>query len=164
MVSLSQYQNEIQNAKESSGFSSVPSGEYVVVCTASEEKANRKGNGHYIQNNYEIQGGEYAGETLIDRINHDNPNETARNIAFATLKALGNAIGKPLTNTEELIGKRIIAVVKNQPSDRPIEDDNGNQKIDDNGNPMFWPNINISKYKPYKVETTNAPTVATGRS
>ena len=163
MVNLASFSKEIEEAKESSGGASkVPSGEYVVVCVNTEEKPNSKRTGHYIQNDYEIQEGEFAGEKLIDRINHDNPNEAARNIAFASLKALGNAIGlHPLPSTEKLIGKRIIAVVKNEPSDRAIEDDNGQQKLDSDGKPMFYRNVNITKYKPYATATA-APAASGG--
>ncbi len=162
MVNLANYKTQIENAKENTGSASkVPSGDYVVICTSTEEKENSKKNGHFIINEYEIQEGEYAGEKLIDRINFDNPNETARNIAFATLKALGKAINiEPLANTEQLIGKRIIAKVKNEEGNQPMNDDNGNQKVDDNGKPMFFRNVNITKYLPYgtqSVSTTTAP-------
>lgn len=161
MVSLANYKTQIEEAKENSGGASkVPSGDYVVICTSTEEKANSKKNGHYIQNEYEVQEGEYSGEKLIDRINHDNPNDVARNIAFATLKSLGKAIGiEPLASTEQLIGKRIIAKVKNEASDRAILDDNGVQRIGDDGKPLFYRNINITKYSAY----SSAPKpVATG--
>lgn len=152
MVQLSQYSQQIENAKESSQYAQVPSGDYVVACVASEEKQNSKKTGHYIQLDFEIQEGEFMGEKLVDRINHDNPNETARNIAWGTLKQLGQAIDQhPLPSTEALLGKRLIAKVKNKQSIRPIEDDNGNQKFDDNGNPMFYRDISIAKYQPYSV-------------
>jgi hypothetical protein len=161
MVNLANYSTEIQEAKQSTGGASqVPSGDYIVVCVNTEEKQNSKKTGHYIQNDYEIQEGEYAGEKLVDRINHDNPNEVARSIAFATLKSLGNAINMhPLPSTDKLIGKRIIATVKNVASDRPIEDDNGIQRTDSDGKPMFYRNINITKYKAYSAgETTQVET------
>ena len=152
MVQLSQYENEIENAKSGSQYALVPSGDYVVACVASEEKQNSKKNGHFIQLDFEIQDGEFMGEKLVDRINHDNPNETARNIAWGTLKQLGIAINQhPLPSTDALLGKRIIAKVKNKESNRAIEDDNGNQKISDNGKPMFYRDISITKYQPFSV-------------
>ncbi|QDP62924.1 MAG: hypothetical protein Unbinned5081contig1002_29 [Prokaryotic dsDNA virus sp.] len=158
MVNLANYKEEITNAKESSRASQVPSGNYVVVLIETQEKQNSKQNGHYIQNDYEIQEGEFVGEKLIDRINHDNPNETARNIAFSTLKKLGKAIGiEPLTDTSQLLGKRIIAKVKNEASDRAILDDNGQQRLDDNGKPLFYRNINITDYQPYTAGGGNQP-------
>lgn len=161
MVNLASYKTQIQEAKESNGAAQVPSGDYVVVCVSTEEKQNSKQNGHYIQNNYEIQGGEHAGSVLIDRINFDNPNETARNIAFSTLKQLGKAINlEVLDDTNQLIGKRIVARVKNEPSDRPVLDDNGNQKIDVNGSLIFYKNINITKYMPYTVGAASVTPVA----
>ena len=151
MVNLANYKHEIETAKEGGGGASkVPSGTYVVACVNTEEKPNSKRNGYYIQNDYEIQEGEYVGEKLIDRINHDNPNETARDIAFATLKSLGKAIGQDvLSDTNNLLGKRIIATVKNVASDRPMLDDNGNARLDNDGQPTFYRNINITKYQPY---------------
>lgn len=71
MVNLANYKTQIIEAKESAGGASkVPSGDYTVVCVSTEDKLNSKGNGHYIQNEYEIQEGEYSGEKLIDRINY----------------------------------------------------------------------------------------------
>lgn len=152
MVQLNQFANEIENAKSGSQYAQVPSGDYVVACVGEQEKQNSKKTGHYIQLDFEIQEGEFMGEKLVDRINHDNPNETARNIAWGTLKQLGQAIDQhPLPSTEALLGKRLIAKVKNKQSDRPIEDDNGNQKFDDNGNPMFYRDISIAKYQPYSM-------------
>ncbi len=159
MVNLANYKTQIEEAKENTGTSSkVPSGDYVVICTSTEDKENSKKNGHFIINEYEIQEGEHAGEKLIDRINYDNPNDVARNIAFATLKSLGKAIGiEPLADTQQLIGKRIIAKVKNEEGNQPVNDDNGNQKTDDNGKPIFYRNVNITKYMPYAASQTSAP-------
>ena len=161
MVNLAQYSQKIEAAKQSTGggASRIPSGDYVVACVSTENKPNSKRNGHYIENWYEIQEGEYAGEKIVDRINYDNPNETARNIAFSSLKALGNAIGKtePMASTEELIGKRILATVKNKESDRPMLDDNGDQRFDDKGNKMFYRNVNITKYLPYSAAVGSPP-------
>jgi len=166
MVNLANYSKEIEEAKESSGYTQVPSGDYVVACVSAEEKPNSKRTGHYIQLDFEIQEGEFAGEKLVDRINHDNPNEVARNIAFSTLKALGNAVGQnPLPTTDLLLGKRIIATVKNKASDRPIEDDNGLQRKDDQGNPLFYRDISINKYKAYNAGTsTTSEAPASGGS
>lgn len=162
MVSLANYRTQIETAKESGGASKVPSGDYVVVCVNGEEKPNSKRNGHFIQLDFEIQEGEHAGEKLIDRINHDNPNETARNIAFATLKKLGLAIGKkePMADTSELLGKRIIATVKNVASNREMTDDNGNPRRDEQGNVMYYRDVSITKYAPYALASsvgTTAP-------
>lgn len=169
MVSLANYRTQIETAKESGGGASkVPSGDYVVVCVNGEEKENSKRNGHYIQLDFEIQEGEFAGEKLVDRINHDNPNETARNIAFATLKKLGSAIGKkePLGDTNELLGKRIIATVKNVASSREMIDDNGNPRRDEQGNVMYYRDVSISKYVPYALASgaSTAPKPTAGGS
>lgn len=159
MVNLASYKTEIENAKESY-YAQVPDGDYVIVCISTEEKENSKRNGRYIQNEYEIQEGEFAGEKLIDRINFDNPNEKARQIAFATIKALGQAVGiEPLTDTEQLIGKRIVAKIKNIAGD-PIFDDYGVQKKDESGNLLFYRNINITKYSVYS--SAPKPTTTSG--
>ena len=84
----------------------------------------------YINNVFEVQEGDYKGFKLYDNLNINHDKEIVRNIAFSTLKKLGQAIGKkePLSDTEELYGKTLIVTVK-------TKDD-------------F---TNITKYQPYSV-------------
>jgi hypothetical protein len=161
MVNLAKYQSDIQQAKDSgSGKDLMPSGDYVVALVNSEEKANSKKTGHYIELTFEIQEGEHAGKKVIDRINHDNPNEKARDIAFATLRSLTRAIDRnpdeqPLSSTDELIGRRIVAKIENKEG-APMLDDSGNQKVDDNGNLAFFRDINVKKYQSLSAGKLNA--------
>ena len=108
MVQLSQYQNEIKNAT-----SDIKDGDYVVSLVETITAANQLGQ-EYIKNVFEVQEGDYKGYKLYDNLNINHDKEIVRNIAFSTLKKLGQAIGKkePLSDTEELYGKTLIVTVK----------------------------------------------------
>ncbi len=71
----------------------IPAGRYVAVITASEVKANKAGNGSYLQLTFQITEGEYKNRILWARLNLDNPNATAVKIARAELSAICRAVG-----------------------------------------------------------------------
>jgi len=71
----------------------VPSGEYVAQVVKSELKPTKAGNGRYLELSIQIMDGPYKGRMLWDRLNIDNPNETAVLIAQQQLSALCHAVG-----------------------------------------------------------------------
>lgn len=81
------------NDHEPNDFSPVPAGRYLAAITASEMKPTKAGNGSYLELEFEILEGEYKGRKLWDRLNLDNPNETAVKIAQGTLSAICRAVG-----------------------------------------------------------------------
>ena len=124
MVQLSQYSEQIENSTND-----IKDGDYVVSLVETTTRCNQLGQ-EYINNVFEVQEGDYKGFKLYDNLNINHDKEIVRNIAFSTLKKLGQAIGKkePLSDTEELYGKTLIVTVK-------TKDD-------------F---TNITKYQPYSV-------------
>lgn len=76
----------------SKGFEAIPAGKYAAVINTSEEKATRSGNGTYIQLEFEIVEGEYAGRKLWNRLNLNNPNPRAVAFARADLSAICHAV------------------------------------------------------------------------
>lgn len=95
-----------------SGFDPLPAGKYKVVVTDSEEKPTKKGDGSYIQFTLEVIEGEYKGRKLWDRLNLNNPNPTAVEIAKSTLSALCRAAGvKHLKDTQQLHDLPVLAKV-----------------------------------------------------
>jgi hypothetical protein len=84
------------------GFEPIPVGQYEVVITESEEKPNSKGTGTYHQFTFEVIDGEYKGRKLWARLNLNNPNQTAVDIARSELSAICRAVGvmKPIDSTD----------------------------------------------------------------
>lgn len=107
--------------KPNAALEAVPTGQYPVIISASEEKPTKSGNGSYIQLEMTVQGGEFGGRKLFDRLNIKNPNQTAVDIAYATLSAICHVTGQlQISQTEQLHGKPFIAVVqKKEREDQP---------------------------------------------
>lgn len=93
-------------------YSPIPPGDYTVQIVSSQmaETANR--NGHMLKLELEILEGEHAGRRLYDRLNLDNPNRQAVEIAQRTLSAICHAIGRlSVQDSEELHMQPMTAVV-----------------------------------------------------
>lgn len=99
----------------------IPSGHYPVIITGSQEKPTQKGDGSYIEFEMTIQGGEYNGRKVFDRLNIKNPNQQAVDIAYATLSAICHCTGVlNMTDTQQLHGRPFTAVViKKMRNDQP---------------------------------------------
>lgn len=104
-------------------YTPVPAGEYKVHVIESDMKENSKRNGNYIQLGLEILEGEHAGRKLIERLNIDNPNQQAVDIAQRSLNAICVAVGKmAIADTNELHNVPMIAVVKVDPAKPYMKD------------------------------------------
>ena len=82
--------NQVEPAAD---FEPVPAGKYPAVITDSEMKANKAGTGQYLQLTFEILEGPCKGRRLWSRLNLDNPNAMAVQIARAELSAVCRAVG-----------------------------------------------------------------------
>ena len=74
-------------------FDPIPAGKYVAVITESEMKPTKAGTGHYLELSFQIVEGEYKNRFLWARLNLDNPNATAVQIARGELSAICRAVG-----------------------------------------------------------------------
>lgn len=94
----------------------IPAGWYKVVITASEEKPTKAQTGSYLQLTMEIIEGERAGRKFFDRLNLNNPNETAVDIARRTLSSICRAVGVNTPRTsDDLHDKPLMAKLKVTP-------------------------------------------------
>lgn len=85
------------------GVDVVPPGWYPVMITNSEDKATSKGDGAYLQLTMTILDGQYKGQVLFTRLNLQNPNPTAVEIAYKELGAICHAIGRlQITHSSQL--------------------------------------------------------------
>lgn len=91
----------------------LPAGEYRVIITKSELKPTAKGDGSYLELEMQVLSGTHQNRKLYDRLNLNNPNPQAVQIAKGTLSAICRAVGV-LTprDSQELHSKPLIAVVK----------------------------------------------------
>lgn len=76
-------------------FSLFPVGEYIAEVTGSDYKPTKAGNGKFIELEFTILDGEYAGRKYWDRLNVRHENKVAMDIANSSMKDLMKAIGKP---------------------------------------------------------------------
>lgn len=74
-------------------FDPLPAGWYPVIISDSEFKPTKNGNGQYLQLELTVIEGEYEGRKTWDRLNLDNPNQTAVDIAQRALSAICRAVG-----------------------------------------------------------------------
>ena len=84
---------DANQVEPSQDFTPLPAGEYVAVITDSEMKPTKTGNGHYLQLTFQIVEGEHANRLIWVRLNLDNPNATAVDIARRELSAICRSVG-----------------------------------------------------------------------
>ena len=74
-------------------YEPIPAGWYQVVITDSEQKPTKAMTGSYLQMTMEVIDGLHKGRKVFERLNLDNPNQTAVEIAQRTLSAICRATG-----------------------------------------------------------------------
>lgn len=84
---------DLNDVKPADSFDSLPAGTYMALISASEMKATKAGTGEYLQLTMTIIDGEYEHRKLFDRLNLNNPNQTAVDMAKRTLASIGHAVG-----------------------------------------------------------------------
>ena len=96
----------------------IPAGWYKAVIVGSEEKPTKAQTGSYLQLSIEVIEGPHQGRKLTDRLNLNNPNSPASEIAYRTLSAICHAIGIMTPRTsEDLHDKPLMVKVKVKPAD-----------------------------------------------
>lgn len=94
-------------------FSPIPTGEYLAQVIDSDLKPTRSNNGHYLELAFEIMDGEHKGRRVWSRLNLDNPNPKAVEIAQRDLSAICHAVGKlKIADSQELHYKPMILRVE----------------------------------------------------
>jgi hypothetical protein len=82
--------NDVEPAAD---FEPVPAGKYLAVITDSDMKATKSGTGNYLELTFQIIEGEYKNRMLWARLNLDNPNAMAVQIARGELSSICRAVG-----------------------------------------------------------------------
>lgn len=110
--------NEVPERED---FSPVPPGVYTGMITNSELKdtspsEKSPNGGQMIVLEIDIQGGDYDGRKLFERLNIKNDNQKTVDIAFRTLGEIVKAVGKTtIKDTEELHNKKFLMEVRIDP-------------------------------------------------
>jgi hypothetical protein len=105
-------------------FEPLPAGNYKCVITDHEQKPTKAQTGSYLQLKIEVIEGHYTGRVVFDRLNLENPNATAVEIATRTLKSIGAALQVPLHNSEELLDKPLMVKLAVRPASNGYEASN----------------------------------------
>lgn len=109
-MDLRQYDTTVEPMGD---FNPLPEGDYLVVVADSTEQKTKAGTGSYLELTLEVVDGQYKGRKLWDRLNLNNPNAKAVEIAQRQLAAICRAVGVPRPqDSAELHGIPLVAAVK----------------------------------------------------
>ena len=98
---------------QNSNFAPIPAGKYVAVINADQMKDTKAGTGRYLQLEFEIIEGEYTGRKLWARLNLENPNAMAVQIARSELSSICRAVNVlQLRDTVELHNLPLVISVR----------------------------------------------------
>ena len=84
---------DANKVEPTSSFDPIPEGKYVAIVTESEMKPTKSGNGRYLELTFQIIEGQHANRNVWARLNLDNPNKQAVEIARGQLSAICRAVG-----------------------------------------------------------------------
>ena len=107
-------------------FEPLPIGEYTVIISASEMKDTKNKEGKYLQLVYDVvDDSEYRGRKLFDRLNLENKNATAKEIAQRALSSICRSVGvMHPKDSEELHDKPFVVKVGIRPGDENYQPTN----------------------------------------
>ena len=95
----------------------IPAGWYKAVIEATEEKPTKAQTGSYLQLTIQVIEGDHAGRKITDRLNLNNPNATAVEIAQRTLSSICRAVGVMTPrDSSDLMDKPMMVKVKVKPA------------------------------------------------
>jgi hypothetical protein len=94
----------------------IPAGWYKAVITESLEKPTKAQTGSYLQMTVEIIEGDHAGRKAFERLNLNNPNQQAVEIAQRSLSSICHAVGVMTPRTsQDLHDKPLMVKIKVTP-------------------------------------------------
>lgn len=98
-------------------FEPIPAGWYTCMITDSEMKPTKNGAGEYLQLRLDVIEGQNEGRVIFDRLNLNNQNQTAVEIAQRQLSAICRAVGVMTPNdSTELHDKPLSVKVSIRPA------------------------------------------------
>ena len=117
MASLSFNAEEIDISDQPTKYDPIPEDMYKAVIIDSEMKPTKAGNGAYLELKFEVIDSQYEGKWIRARLNLQNQNPKAVEIAERDLSSICRAIGKKaIADSEELHHKPLQIKVVIQPA------------------------------------------------
>jgi len=105
MALLPKAANTEDNNQGADSFEAIPAGEYLAQITKSEMKANKAKTGHFLLLIHTIIEGKHKGSSIFVRLNLDNPNPKAVEIANKELNSICQACEQEgVEDSEDLHG------------------------------------------------------------
>lgn len=96
----------------------IPAGWYNAMVDESEMKPTKDGQGSYLQLRFTILDGQYVKRKVFTRLNINNKNAAAQEIAYRQLSAIAHAIGElQVQDSQQLHGKPLKIKVTFRPAD-----------------------------------------------
>ena len=106
-----------ENVEPNAPRDPIPAGWYKAVIEETEEKPTKAQTGSYLQLTIQVIEGEHAGRKITDRLNLNNPNATAVEIAQRTLSSICRAVGVMTPrDSADLMDKPMMVKVKVKPA------------------------------------------------
>ena len=93
-----------------SSYEPLAPGKYDAIIASAESKVTKKGDGQYLEIKFEITSPHGQGRFVWARLNLDNPNPVAQEIAQRELKLIGNAIGVTRFESEDQLLDKGISI------------------------------------------------------
>ena len=117
--------NAVEPAQD---FAPLPSGEYPAVITDSEMKPTKAGTGQYLELTFQVVDGPAKGRLVWSRLNLDNPNPKAVEIAQRDLSAICAAAGinQAINDSQHLHNRPMVIRVEFVPAG-PKNNRDGNE-------------------------------------
>lgn len=103
-------------------YGPLPDGDYEMIVVKSDVKPTKSGTGHYLELEMQVIAGEHSGRRHWERLNVDNPNKTAEEIAKAALASLCFAVN--VTDMDDTVQLHDIPFVAHVQIDRKEPDRN----------------------------------------
>lgn len=105
MALLPRAANTEDNNESAASFEAIPAGEYLAQITKSEMKANKAKTGHFLLLIHTVIEGKHKGSSIFVRLNLDNPNPKAVEIANKELNSICQACEQEgVEDSEDLHG------------------------------------------------------------
>tara|TARA_R100000541_G_scaffold46737_1_gene53880 strand:- start:32 stop:496 length:465 start_codon:yes stop_codon:yes gene_type:complete len=106
----------LDDIEASEGYEALPAGTYPAMIADADVKDTKRGDGQYINVQFNITGATHSGRSVFANFNIRNPVQKAEEIGMQQLKQLTSAIGLKgeLLDTQQLVGGscEIAVVVK----------------------------------------------------
>lgn len=116
---MAQLNFDAQNVPQNEALDPIPADWYKAMIVESEMKATSAGSGVYLMLTMQVLEGPYAGRKIFDRLNLNNPNPVAVEIAYKTLSSICHSVNQiQVQDSQQLHGKPLqVKVVVKPPKD-----------------------------------------------